>query len=94
MLFPGGVPEGGWKVLGRGQTDGNWVAGPDDLERKVEEFARFMTKVAGNFTRAYLNEFQERVDDPWMLSVFIHLLLDSVSVWQNSERRARDFPYV
>lgn len=94
VFFPGGVPEGGWKIVGRGRINKNWVAGPDDLERKVEEFARFMTKVTGRFTRVYLKEIEEGVDDPWMLSVFTHLILDSVSVWQNLEKMARDFPSI
>lgn len=94
VFFPGGVPAEGWKILGRGNINKNWVAGPDDLERKVEEFSRFMTKVVGPFTKAYIEEIQNGVDDPWMLSVFIHLLLDSISVWQNKEKLARDFPFI
>jgi chromosome segregation ATPase len=64
------------------------------LERKVEEFSRFMTKVTGQFTKAYIKEIPNVVDDPWMLSVFVHLLLDSVSIWQNLEKLTRDFPFI
>ena len=94
VFFPRGVPDGGWKISGRGGINENWVAGPDDLERKVEEFSKFMTKVVGSFTKAYIKEIQNGVEDPWMLSVFIHLLLDSISVWQNNEKLARDFPFI
>lgn len=94
VSFPEGVPADGWKVLGRGQINKNWVAGSDELERKVEEFSRFMTKVTGQFTKAYIKEIPNGVDDPWMLSVFVHLLLDSVSIWQNLEKMTRDFPFI
>lgn len=94
VFFPGGVPDGGWKIVGRGSINGNWVAGPDDLERKVKEFSNFMTKAVGPFTKAYIEAIQNGVNDPWMLSVFIHLLLDSISVWQNNEKLARDFPFI
>jgi len=100
-----GIPEGGWRIKG---SDGVriikrldalaittcWVAAPDDLERKVGEFARFMGRIAGRFTRAYLKEIPEQVDDRWLLSVFIHLLLNSISVWKNAEEEARAFPYL
>lgn len=87
-----GVPEGGWRIIGI--KDGRWIAGPDDLERKTREFARFMSRVVGQFTRAYIEEIPDGVDDPWMLSVFIHLLLNSISVWQNLEQAARNFPFI
>lgn len=94
VIFPKGVPEEGWKVVGLEQTTRRWHGGPDDLERKVAEFSRFMARVNGQFTRAYLKEIENGVDDPWMLSVFIHLLLDSISVWQNNEKLARAFPFI
>lgn len=87
-----GIPLGGWKITGR--RAGRWIAAPDDLERKTGEFARFMSRVAGRFTRAYLQEIPQGVDDRWLLSVFIHLLLDSVSVWQRPEKEARAFPFI
>ena len=94
VFFPQGIPEGGWKVLVRGQINKNWVAGPDDLERKVAEFSRFMARVNGQFTRAYIKEIANGVDDPWMLSVFMHLLFDSVSIWQDTENLSRAFPFI
>jgi hypothetical protein len=94
VTFPGGVPEEGWKIVGFEQTTRRWHGGPDDLERKVAEFSRFMARVNGQFTRAYLKEIENCVDDPWMLSVFIHLLLDSISIWQNQEKMARAFPFI
>lgn len=94
VFFPSGVPEQGWKILGRGGINPNWVGGPDDLERKVSEFSDFMEKVVGPFTKAYMREIPQGIDDPWMLSVFIHLLMDSVSIWQNNEKMARDFPFI
>ena len=83
-----GVPEGGWKI--ETYLEDRWIAKPDDLNLKIEKFARFMSKVVGKFTRAYLEEIPERVDDRWLLSVFIHLLLHSISE-QRSEIEIRQF---
>jgi hypothetical protein len=86
-----GIPEGGWKI--EAWDGAQWVAKLDDLEMKADKFARFMSKVAGKFTRAYLEEISERVDDRWLLSVFIHLLLHSVSE-QRFEEETRAFPWI
>jgi len=86
-----GIPAGGWKV--ETWCEGRWIAKPDNLNLKTEKFARFMSKVVGKFTRAYLEEMPERVDDRWLLSVFIHLLLHSISE-QRFERETRAFPWI
>ena len=86
-----GIPEGGWGI--ETWCEGRWAAKPDDLDEKTKKFATFMTKVIGNFTRAYLEEIDERVDDRWLLSVFIHLLLHSISE-QRFEKETRDFPWI
>ena len=86
-----GISEGGWKIETR--RGGRWIAKSDDLNLKTEKFARFMTKVVGKFTRAYLEETPERVDDRWLLSVFIHLLLHSISE-QQFEKETRAFPWI
>jgi hypothetical protein len=86
-----GIPEGGWKI--ETWCEGRWIAKPDDLSLKTEKFAKFMSKVVGKFTRAYLEEIPERVDDRWLLSVFIHLFLHSVSE-QRFERETRAFPWI
>lgn len=83
-----GIPEGGWKI--ETFLEDRWIAKPDDLNLKIENFSRFMSKVMGKFTRAYLEEIPERVDDRWLLSVFIHLLLHSISE-QRSEMEIRHF---
>ena len=69
-----------------------WNIASENLEHKAELFARFMTNVAGQFTKAFLSEVSEYVDDRWLLSVFIHLLLNSLSMWYGEE--ARLFPYI
>lgn len=94
VAFPNGVSEKGWKILGFDHTTRKWHGGPDDLERKIAEFSRFMAKVNGQFTRAYLSEIENGIDDPWLLSVFVHLLLDSISIWQGTENMARAFPFI
>lgn len=100
-----GVPEGGWKIQG---SQGiiidkrpsafayrtNWIAAEDDLARKISEFSTFMTEVAGHFTKAYLTHFPDRPDDRWLQSLFIHLLLDSISIWHTEENEIREFPFI
>jgi hypothetical protein len=85
------VHEEGWKIETR--REGLWIAKSDDLNTKTEKFAKFMSKVVGKFTRAYLEEMPERVDDRWLLSVFIHLLLHSVSE-QRFEKETRAFLWI
>lgn len=98
-----GVSEIGWKVTGiKGYKFGlglgecyvsiNWAVAPDDIKRKIEVFSLFMTKVVGQFTKAFLSEFPEYIDDRWLLSLFVHLLLNSISMWQENE--IRQFPVI
>jgi hypothetical protein len=87
------IPEGGWMISGK-DTGGNWAAAPQDIDRQVATFSTFMSKVAGRFTKAYLREMPYRVEDRWLMSVFIHLLLDSISTWQTEEKEIREFPYI
>jgi len=85
------IPDGGWKI--ETWCEGRWIAKHDDLSLKTEKFAKFMSKVMGRFTRAYLEEMPERVDDRWLLSVFVHLLLHSISE-QRFEKETRAFPWI
>jgi hypothetical protein len=91
--LPAGIPEGGWMIKGK-TPNGYWAAAPQDLGRQVEAFSVFMAKVAGRFTKAYLKEMTYRVEDRWLMSVFLHLLLDSISTWQQEEDEIREFPYI
>lgn len=90
-IFFNGIPEDGWKI--ETWCQGHWIPRPDDMTLKVEKFSKFMSKVVGPFTKAYLKEMPERIDDRWLLSVFIHLLLHSVSE-QRFEKETRDFPWI
>lgn len=94
-----GLPKAtlGWKVKGIQQVEGQagkWIISDEDLERQEEAFATFMSRVLGQFTRSYLKEMPYRVDDRWLMSLFIHLMLDSISTWQGEESEARSFPYI
>jgi hypothetical protein len=93
-----GLPqkEAGWKVVGMHVEGGTlkWQFGDEDLGKQELAFASFMSHVAGQFTRAYLEEMPFRVDDRWMMSVFIHLMLDSISTWHDEENESRQFPYI
>lgn len=83
----------GWKILGKDEND-QWLIDIEDLEMQVEAFSVFMTDVLGVFTKQYIEKMPYMVEDRWMLSVFVHLLLDSISVWQDVEDEVREFPYV
>lgn len=87
------IPVGGWMITGK-TADGQWIAVPEDLDRQVSAFSTFMSRVVGKFTKAYLKEMPYRVEDRWLMSVFLHLALDSISVWQKQEKESREFPYV
>ena len=83
----------GWMIAGREPLNRNWVPIQDNLDLKIREFAVFMTKVVGKFTRAYVKEMPRIVKDRWLLSVLLHLLLNSISVDKVQEKETREFPY-
>jgi len=82
----------GWKILGR--KDNEWLVAVEDLDRQVDAFSIFMSDVLGRFTKLYIENMPYMVEDRWLLSVFMHLMLDSISVWQEKEAEVREFPYV
>jgi hypothetical protein len=89
-----GIPEGqGWMIAGREPLNNLWVPDKDDLELKIEEFSVFMTRVVGKFTKAYFQNMPRKIQDRWLLSVLIHLLLNSICLDQIQEKETRDFPY-
>jgi hypothetical protein len=84
-----------WRIAGREPLNRLWVPAADEqLDTKTKEFAIFMTKVLGQFTKAYLNQMPRRTDDRWLLSVMIHLVMNSISVNNYEEDEIRSFPYV
>jgi len=97
-------PGKGWKAVGiesyrvelglgpHFKLEPQWRYTYEDLDLKVEMFAKFMTKVLSKFTREFLREIPEYIDDRWLMSLFIHLLLNSISIWHENE--VRMFPYV
>jgi len=84
----------GWMVVGREPLNQLYVMMKDDLEIKIKEFSTFMTKVAGRFTKAYIKEMPRRIHDKWLLSLFVHLLINSISYDQIQEDEIRKCPYV
>ncbi len=84
----------GWMIAGREPLNRKWVPAEDDLDVKTREFAVFMTKVVGQFTRAYVNQMPRRIGDRWLLSVMTHLLMNSISLNIIEENEIRRFPYV
>ena len=85
----------GWRIAGRDPLNRLWVHAADgQLDTKTQEFAIFMTRVLGQFTKAYLRQMPRRTDDRWLLSVMMHLVMNSISVNNYEEDEARSFPYV
>ena len=82
----------GWEVRGK-NGQGQWVITPAGLDAEVEAFAKFMTHVSGKFTEAFISEMPSKVENIWLMSLFLHLMLDSVSIWQTEENLIREFPY-
>lgn len=83
----------GWEVTGRG-VKGAWVVQSKDFREQEEEFVKFITEVAGRFTLEYLRAMPRRVADRWLKSLFVHVLLDSISTNQGEEQQIREFPYI
>jgi len=89
------VEEGkGWKIVGRDPLNHLWIPTVDELDLKTNEFATFMSSVLGKFTRTYVEQMPRYVDDRWLLSVLVHLILDSISINQFQEQDVREFPFV
>lgn len=83
----------GFAIDGKSPS-GDWLVSPADLVQQTDAFASFMTEVAAHFTKHYITSMPYRVSDRWLLSVFVHLLLDSISTWQQEEDEAREFRYI
>lgn len=93
----------GWHISGQWPVQVTGAAplaiGEQDLDEKTRQFASFMAEVAGKFTEAYLRAMPDRIDDRWLKSVFVHLLLNSISTPMNidgggEEREIRYFPAI
>ncbi len=91
IVFPDG--ESGWQVEGK-DAQGRWVVSPDDLDKEIATFSAFMTGVVGKFTEAFLAEVPERVSNRWLMSVLVHLMLNSVTTMHSEEPGIREFPAV
>ncbi|MCI4327890.1 MAG: hypothetical protein L3K16_09755, partial [Thermoplasmata archaeon] len=82
----------GWGIAGK--SGGAWQLRPEEFDDKVEEFATFIARIAGRFTLDYVRHMPSRVDDRWLKSVFVHLLLNSISTSKPEEAEVREFPYI
>jgi len=91
--IPAEIPSAGWMIKGK-TPNGKWEAAPENLDKQVEAFSVFMSKVLSKFANAYIKEMPYRVEDRWLMSVFLHLTLDSISTWQPEENEIREFPYL
>jgi hypothetical protein len=100
VALPPGFKGPGWRVYGQAGTQaqpGSLAIAEQPIEEKVEEFVAFITHVAGRFTEEYLRAMPRRIDDRWLKSVFVHLLLNSISTpmtpdGKGEEGETRGFP--
>jgi len=82
----------GWQIVGK--TNSQWMISSIDYGKKLSDFNTILTRVVGRCTKAFIEELGERPIDRWLMSLFIHLLLNSICCSKVEEREIRDFPYV
>jgi hypothetical protein len=73
---------------------GNWAVSPADPKQKTKELEAVLRKVVGKCTAAFYEDFDRKPKDMWLVSVFIHLLINSIGLSGNEEQSARQYPYV
>lgn len=86
------IPADNWRIAGR--ADDKWAIGPGDYSRKVRQFTIMMEEVIGQCTRIFMDKLEEKPDDRWLMSVFVHLLLNSICCSESEENEVRTFPAV
>lgn len=76
------------KMIGR-DIDKNWdiagiqdgllqIAMTADYDKKVKDFENFLGNVLGNFIIAFYEQISEKPYDKWLMSLFMHLMLNSI----------------
>ena len=70
---------------------GRWTVVPEKPEEKIERFERILRRVVGRCATAFIEEFKEKPRDSWLISVFIHLLLNSIGYSLKEENEIRAY---
>jgi hypothetical protein len=73
---------------------GRWVVKPEEPEEKIKSFEKVLRKVVGKCAVAFIREFDKKPKDAWLMSVFVHLLLNSLGYSLEEERKIRQFPAI
>ena len=82
-----------WRVFGKDYSNDKWKLIEEDIELKIKDFEIIMTKIIGKFTKSYIENMPRMLDDRWLLSVMIHLLLNSISLNNYEEKEIREYNY-
>lgn len=51
----------------------------NEFSKKAEAFKIFITRILGPWTKLFIEEMKLKPEDRWLLSLFIHLLLNSLA---------------
>lgn len=69
-----------WKIVGL--RDNNLAVDESDTTayaKKLEAFEAFLGRILGKWTKLFFEEIDIKPDDKWLVSLFIHLLINSIA---------------
>jgi len=69
-----------WKVVNL--TDGTPIVDESDATayvKKVEAFEAFLGRIVGKWTKLFVEEIDSKPDDKWLVSLFVHLMMNSIA---------------
>jgi hypothetical protein len=69
-----------WKVVNL--TDGTLIVDESDATayaKKVEAFEAFLCRIVGKWTKLFVEEIDSKPDDRWLVSLFVHLMMNSIA---------------
>ena len=64
-----------------------------ELNEKLDAFESFLSHVLGQWTKTFVKEMKSKPEDMWLISVFVHLALNSITCHQGQESAIRNIPY-
>jgi len=80
-----------WIVKGK-NAQNMWFIPKGNYNRKLDQLTSIFADVVGKCTKAFYDALDEKPDDIWMISILIHLFLNSIDVSLQDERLVREFP--
>jgi hypothetical protein len=83
-----------WIVSGK--TGNLWMISRGDYTRKVDQLTTVFGKIVGQMTRIFYKNFEEKPEDVWLMSILLHLLINSLDYSgpdpPSEETFIREFP--